>query len=256
MKRPLRQHGINPVLLTLPSISYVVARSLPGNVIGVENRLPWRLQTDLKRFREITIGHPIIMGRKTHLSIGRPLPHRINIVLSRSAEQTIENDFWQKMDTGVLWAGNLESALYFADVISITRGQKDIFVIGGGEMYSIFYKLFNKIYLTEVLTGNELAGDASFPFRVDRRRWETLVDQRFPAGPTDQYPSRFRVLERKRRFVRYVEINEFYTDRVARERWLTRQLDLFEDYKIKNVHKPFVIPYQFRLFEEPAAACI
>jgi dihydrofolate reductase len=75
------------VLLALPSISYVVARSVPGYVIGTENRLPWRLHSDLKRFKEITYGHPIIMGRKTHLSIGRPLPGRTNIVLSRAADQ-------------------------------------------------------------------------------------------------------------------------------------------------------------------------
>lgn len=242
------------MLLTLPSISYVVARSLPGYVIGNENRLPWRLQTDLRRFKEITVGHAIIMGRKTHLSIGRALPHRINIVLSRRAGQSVENDFWQKTDTAVVWAGNLESALYFADVIAIARGQKDIFVIGGAEMYAIFNKLFNKIYLTEVLTGEQLPGDASFQFRIDKRRWVTLVDQHFPAGPFDEYPSRFRVLERKRKWVRYVEINEFYTDRVARKHWLARQLDLFEDYRVQNVHKPFVIPYQFKLFEEPAAA--
>ncbi len=242
------------MLLTLPSISYVVARSMPGYVIGRENRLPWRLKSDLKRFREITIGHPIIMGRKTHLSIGKALPGRTNIVLSRSGGQNIENDFWQKADTAVVWAGNLASALYFADVIAIAREQKDIFVIGGAEMYDIFNKLFNKIYLTEVLTGTELPGDARFRFRIDRRQWQTFVDQNIPAGPHDQYPSRFRILERKRKWVRYVEINEFYTDNDARQRWLTRQLDLFADYKAQNVRKPFVIPYQFGLFEEPMAA--
>ena len=240
------------MLLTLPSISYVVARSVPGYVIGNENRLPWHLQTDLKRFKEITIGHPIIMGRKTHLSIGRPLPGRINIVLSRSANQTLENDFWQRTETAVVWAGNLESALYFADVIAIARDQQDIFVIGGAEMYAIFNRLFNKIYLTEVLTGKKLSGDATFPFSIDKRRWATLVDQDFPAGLHDQFPSRFRILERKRKWVRYVEINEFYTDATAKQRWLHRQLDLFEDYKARNVHKPFVIPYQYKLF--PAAA--
>lgn len=242
------------MLLTLPSISYVVARSLPGYVIGNENRLPWHLKTDLKRFKEITIGHPIIMGRKTHLSIGRPLPGRVNIVLSRKADQNVENDFWQRAETAVVWAGNLESALYFADVISIARDQKDIFVIGGAEMYTIFQKLFNKIFLTEVLTGKRVPGDATFQFPIDKRRWETLVDEHFPAAPFDQYPSRFRVLERKRKCVRYVEINEFYTDSIARQQWLSRQLDLFEDYRVRNVRKPFVIPYQYKMFGEKAAA--
>lgn len=153
-----------------------------------------------------------------------------------------------------MWAGNLASALYFADVIAIAREQKDIFVIGGAEMYDIFIKLFNKIYLTEVLTGKEIAGDAKFEFRVDKRQWETFVDENFPAGPHDQYPSRFRVFERKRKRVRYVEINEFYTDSVARQRWITRQLDLFEDYRVQNPHRPLIIPYQYKLFEQPIAA--
>jgi dihydrofolate reductase len=231
-----------------------VARSLPGFVIGNENRLPWHLQSDLKRFKEITVGHPIIMGRKTHLSIGRPLPNRTNIVLSRSADQNLENDFWQKLETSVVWAGNLPSALYFADVISIAREQQDIFVIGGAEMYKMFNRLFNKIFLTEVLTRTQIPGDATFEFRVDKRQWETLVDEDIPSGPRDEYPSRFRVLTRKRKCVRYVEVNEFYTDATARKGWLTRQLDLFEDYKAQNVRKPFVIPYQYKLFEESAAA--
>ena len=242
------------MFLTLPSISYVVARSLPGFVIGNENKLPWKLQTDLKRFREITFGHPVIMGRKTHLSIGRPLPGRTNIVLSRKSSEKIENDFWQKTETSVVWAGDLASALYFADVISIAKNKRDIFVIGGAEMYNIFYKLFNKIYLTEVLTGKKLPGDATFEFRIDKRQWGTFEDLHFPAGPQDQYPSRYRVLERKRKWVRYVEINEFYTDAVAKQRWVSRQLDLFKDCTSHNVHSPFVIPCQFKMFEEPLAA--
>jgi dihydrofolate reductase len=239
------------VLFALPSISYVVARSQPGHVIGNENRLPWHLQTDLKRFKEITSGHAIIMGRKTHLSIGRALPKRTNIVLSRSADQTIENDFWRRSETSVIWAGNLASALYFADVVAISREQQDIFVIGGAEMYKMFEKLFNKIYLTEVLTKKRIQGDATFDLSLDRRRWATCEETNFPAGPHDEYPSRFSILERKRKSIRYVEINEFYTDGIARQKWLSRQLDLFEDYKTKNVRKAFIIPYQF---EFPLAA--
>ncbi len=121
-------------------------------------------------------------------------------------------------------------------------------------MYNIFNKLFNKIYLTEVLPGKRLEGDATFSFSIDRRQWQTLEDAYFPSSPSDEYPSRFRILERKRKCVRYVEINEFYTDGAARQHWLARQLDLFEDFKTKNVRKSFVIPYQYKLFEEKAAA--
>jgi dihydrofolate reductase len=245
---------MEPVQLTLPSISYVVARSFPGYVIGNKNRLPWHLRSDLRRFKEITYGHPIIMGRKTHRSIGRALPGRTNIVLSRTADQNIENDFWQKTDTSLIWAGNLPSALYFADVVAVSRELKDVFVIGGAEMYAMFNKLFNKIYLTEVLTGKELPGDAKFHFRLDKRQWQTFTDENISAGPDDEYPSRYRVLERKTKRVRYVEVKEFYTDSVARQRWITRQLDLFEDYKTQNERKPFVIPYQYKLFEQSIAA--
>ena len=242
------------MLIALPSISYVVARSFPGYVIGDKNRLPWHLQSDLRRFKQITFGHPIIMGRKTHLSIGRPLPGRTNIVLSRNANQNIENNFWQKAETTVLWAVDLPSALYYADVISIAHEQNDIFVIGGAQMYNIFNKLFNKIYLTEVLTGKQITGNATFDFKIDKRQWTTYEDRYFPEGPHDEYPSRYRILERKRKWVRYVEVNEFYSDAVARKRWVARQLDLFEDYKEKNPHKPFKIGYQYKLFEEPMAA--
>lgn len=242
------------MLLALPSISCVVARSIPGCVIGNESRLPWRLQTDLKRFKETTIGHAVIMGRKTHLSIGRPLPGRANIVLSRRLNSGVENGFWQRSETALVWAGDLPSALYFADVLSFAQGQKDIFVIGGAEIYSIFYKLFNKTYLTEVLTGREPPGDAKFRFRIDKRQWETLADQNFPAGPNDEYPSRFRMLQRRRKWVRYLEINGSCSDDLARQRWVARQLDLFEDYKAQHARRPFVIPYQYKLFEEKAAA--
>lgn len=240
--------------ITLPSISYVVARSSPGDVIGNENRLPWHLRSDLKRFKEITFGHAIIMGRKTFLSIGRPLPGRINIVLSRTAESNLENDFWQRAETATVWAGNLESALFFADVISIARDQKDFFVIGGAEMYSMFLRLFNKIYLTEVLTGKKIAGDATFPFRIDKRRWNTILDERHEAGQHDEYPSRYRILERRRKWVRYVEVNDFYTEKAIRADWVNRQLDLFKDYELRNVRAPYVIPYQYKLFEEQTAA--
>ena len=240
--------------LTLPSISYVVARSLPGNVIGRDNQLPWHLRTDLQRFKEITYGHPIIMGRKTHLSIGRALPGRVNIVLSRTAESTIENSFWHKAETATVWAGNLESALFFADVISISKGQGEFFVIGGSEMYHMFLKLFNKIHLTEVLTGEKIEGDATFSFRIDRRRWNTISDHEYPASASDEYPSRYRVLERKRKTVRYVEVDEFYTGRSTKIEWLHRQLDLFEDYRAHKPKTPYVIPYQYKLFEEKAAA--
>src|SRR5215470_13252515 len=117
--------------MRLPSISYVVARSWPDSIIGRRNVMPWHLRTDLQRFKTITIGHPIIMGRKTFLSIGRALPGRVNIVLSRGAEFDPNNGLWHHDETMLLWAENRESALFFADVISIAKEKSDFFVIGG-----------------------------------------------------------------------------------------------------------------------------
>jgi dihydrofolate reductase len=242
------------VNLTLPSISYVVARSVPGDVIGRNNQLPWHLRTDLQRFKAITHGHAIVMGRKTYLSIGRPLPGRVNIVLSRQGVQQNENTFWQKAETTTVWAGNLESALFFADVISIAKNQKEFFVIGGAEMYAMFFRLFNKIHLTEVMTTARIEGDATFKFRVDGRRWSTKVDQRFPAGPHDDFPSRYRVLERKWKRIRYVEVDHFYTGHSTKVEWINRQLDLFRDYQAPPKSAPFIVPYQYKLFGEQAAA--
>src|SRR5688572_22376301 len=99
----------------MPSATSVVARSWPDLVIGIENKLPWHLGTDLRHFRKRTEGHAVVMGRKTFESIGRPLPRRQNIVLSRTQIPD------QK---GVQWAPNVETALLIADVFSICNFKK------------------------------------------------------------------------------------------------------------------------------------
>src|SRR5664279_4827418 len=137
--------------IRLPSISYVVARSSPEDIIGCDNKLPWHLRSDLKRFKEITSNHVIIMGRLTHESIGKPLPNRISIVLTREPTFDQRNSFWNFNDTTLLWANNRETALFLADVISIQKQQEEFFVIGGTYMFEIFKDLFNRVYLTEVL---------------------------------------------------------------------------------------------------------
>jgi hypothetical protein len=104
------------------------------------------------------------------------------------------------------------------------------------------------------LTGRAITGDATFHFRIDKRKWNTVLDEHYDVGPRDEYPSRFRILERKRKWVRYVEVNEFYTEKALRAGWISRQLDLFEDVRARTVRAPYVVPYQFKLFEERAAA--
>src|SRR5882724_3180559 len=122
----------------MPSISFIVARSSPGNVIGYENKLPWHLKSDLKRFREITTGHVVIMGRATFESIGRPLPNRTNIVLSRNPALTNSGGINFDEGTQLTWTNTFEDALLTADIISICRQKSDIFVIGGEAMYKLF----------------------------------------------------------------------------------------------------------------------
>jgi dihydrofolate reductase len=241
------------VRIRLPSISYIVARSWPDSIIGRDNRLPWHLRTDLQRFKKITMGHVIIMGRKTFLSIGRPLPKRTNVVLSRRSEFDRANSFWHREETMLLWAENRESALFFADVLSIANEMSDFFVIGGSEMYRVFRDLFNKIYLTEVITGHALQrteSDALFEYKIDNRQWHTIETQQIPPGPHDDYPSRFTVLERRTKTVRYVEVQDYYTEVQSRKIWLQRQLDLFGETTKRSPNKPLSIPYQFKLFEE------
>jgi dihydrofolate reductase len=192
------------------------------------------------------------MGRNTFISIGKALPGRVNVVLSRTPE-VLENSFWQQEETMLLWAGNRESALFFADVVSITKGRSDIFVIGGAEMYRVFGDLFNKIYLTEVITGDDLgveATDAVFEYKIDNRKWDTLSSEDVPAGPRDDYPSRFMVLERRTKHVRYVEVEDYFTEVDSERFWVQKQLDLFKDGR--DWRQPFCVPYQYEMFEEPS----
>src|SRR5208283_5180300 len=128
----------------LPSISLIVARSYPGNVIGYQNKLPWHIKSDLKRFKSITSGHVIIMGRSTFDSIGRVLPERTNIVMSATPRPSIGPSFQADETTQLFWTNRREDALFLADVISIWRKVDDIFVIGGEKMYTLFDDLVNR----------------------------------------------------------------------------------------------------------------
>ncbi len=129
-------------------ISIIVATSKNG-VIGDSNKLIWHLPEDLKRFKSLTTGHPIIMGRKTYESIGRPLPNRRNIVITRNSDWSVD---------GCEIVNSLEEA------ILITGG--DCFIIGGGEIYKKSIDIADRIYLT--LIDKEFEGDTTFP-KIDDR---------------------------------------------------------------------------------------
>ncbi|MCA1979648.1 MAG: dihydrofolate reductase [Thiobacillus sp.] len=128
-----------------PRIS-VIAALAKNRVIGVENRLPWRLPEDLAHFKALTLGHPILMGRKTFESLGRPLPGRANIVITRNPDFHV---------AGCQVAGSLPAA------IELCRDADELFFIGGAELYAQAIPLADRLYLTEVDV--EAAGDAWFP---------------------------------------------------------------------------------------------
>lgn len=198
----------------LASVSSIVARSYPGKFIGIDNQLPWHLPTDLKHFKSTTNGKPIIMGRKTFESIGRPLPNRYNIVLSRIREEDRKN---------LIWANSLESALYFADVYAICNKIDEIFIIGGSQMYSLFDKFVNKIYLTEVYSGL-INGDAKFEFDFPIDKWKTKSEVEFPATETDQYPFRISVLRKRLPHLRNEFLDDFLDPSGEKKEWRRRAM--------------------------------
>lgn len=238
--------------IELPSISYVVARSWPDGIIGRDNTLPWRLRSDLQRFKAITLHHVIIMGRRTYVSVGRPLPQRVNIILSRTAKFDDGSSIWEDGETMRIWAEDCESALFFADVMSVAKDQSDVFVIGGAEMYRAFGDLCNKVYLTEVLTGEAIRrepNDTVFEYDLDPRQWRTLESQLLPSGSGDDYPSRFTVLERKAKRTRSIEVDDGPTESQAKKHWLARQFDAFDRARLASPERPIKVAYQYRLFQ-------
>lgn len=130
-----------------PRISLIAALS-ENRVIGKEGKIPWHLKDDFRRFKERTIGHAIIMGRKTHESIGRPLPGRTNIVITRDVSRTIP---------GCVIAGSLSEALVKAREVE----SEEIFVIGGGQIYTEALNVADRLYLT--LVHAIIDGDTFFP---------------------------------------------------------------------------------------------
>jgi dihydrofolate reductase len=171
----------------MPSISFIVARSYPRNVIGYRNSLPWHLSTDLRNFRKITTNHVIVMGRKTHASIGRALPNRTNIVMTRSTVLTNYEKIDVAAGTQLIFTNTYEDTLFIADVISICRENDDIFIIGGQTMFELFGQFVNKVYLTQVIA--EVKGDSFFNMEFDRKEWKTLSEDSVPKNEgIDDYP--------------------------------------------------------------------
>ena len=138
-------------------ISLIVAMA-SNRVIGLNNKMPWHLSADLKKFKQITLGSPILMGRKTYESIGRPLPGRTNMIISRNT------DYQQ---AGCLVFNSLETALQTASGLT-----PELFVIGGSDHYQTLLPLADKLYLT--LINQAFEGDTYFP-EIDLNEWQEIA---------------------------------------------------------------------------------
>jgi dihydrofolate reductase len=163
--------------------SMIVAMA-QNRVIGRNNKLPWYLPNDLKYFKQVTMGLPIVMGRKTYESIGKPLPGRTNIVVTR-------NESWS-MD-GVKVVHSLEQAFELAASIAEIDGRDEVMIIGGDQLYQSALPLVDRIYLTEVHA--EVEGDAYFP-DFDRDHWNVVGCEDFAAEDPNPYDYSFVVLDR------------------------------------------------------------
>jgi dihydrofolate reductase len=161
-------------------ISAIVAAA-KNNVIGKDNEIPWYLPADLVYFKKTTLNHHVIMGRKCFSSIGRPLPKRVNIVVTR--------DPFFKAD-GVLVAHNMEEALGLA----YDDGAEEVFILGGGEIYRDSMDLWDKLYLTEVDLLPE--GDVFFP-EIDPEAWTETWREEHEPDEKNECAYTFRLLERK-----------------------------------------------------------
>ena len=167
-----------------PVIALVVARAENG-AIGVGGDLPWRLSTDLKRFRQVTLGKPVIMGRRTFMSLPRALDGRVNIVLTRNAAFVAP---------GAVMAYNLEEAFDVARKEAAKAGVDEIMVIGGDDVFRAVLPMARRIYLTEVHASphaDTWLGD------FDLEDWRELSRERHEPGPKDLYPFSFVLLERR-----------------------------------------------------------
>ena len=164
-------------------LSIIVAAS-QNNVIGNDGGMPWRLSNDLQRFKKLSLGKPIIMGRKTFDSIGKPLPGRTNIVVTRDKE-------WQS--PGAVNVQSLDRAIELAGEIASSTGEEEIFVIGGGEIYRQALDSADRIYLTRVQA--DIEGDTDFP-ELQGEDWRPSHEEHVPADQKNSHPTTFVVLDR------------------------------------------------------------
>ena len=159
-------------------LSMIVAHA-NNRVIGKDNDMPWHLPADLAYFKKTTLGKPIIMGRKTYESIGRPLPGRQNIVISRDANYQAE---------GIDVVSSVDAAL------ALVNDVKEVMVIGGGAIYQHCLPVAQRLYITHIEA--EIDGDTYFP-EYDLQHWQKMTSELRPADENNQYPLEFAVYQRE-----------------------------------------------------------
>ena len=160
-------------------LSIIVAKSI-NNAIGKDNKLLWKIPDDMKRFKEITTGHTVIMGRKTFESIGKVLPNRLNIILTRDPNYKID-------DPNVKILGGV------SDLEKYINDENENFVIGGAQIYSILMPKCQKLYVTQV--DKDLVGDTYFPV-IRENEWEVTEKTE---GPKDENDFKYEYITYKRK---------------------------------------------------------
>ena len=162
----------------------LIAAMAQNRVVGIDNKLPWHLPEDLKYFKRITTGKAVIMGRKTYESIGRPLPNRTNIVITRSTEFSAP---------GIEVVNSLDAAIELAENVSLINAVDEVMVIGGAQIYEAALPQADRLYLTHVHANVE--GDAYFP-DVDMSQWKELGREDYDASETNPYNYSFVVYDK------------------------------------------------------------
>lgn len=162
----------------------LIVAAAENGIIGKDNDMPWKISSDLKYFKKVTMDKPVIMGRKTFESIGKPLPGRVNIVITRDTSFTYE---------GVITAHSVEMAIDVAKSMAEVKGLKEIMVIGGAEIYTLFLPFADRLYLTRIHA--EIDGDTSFP-ELNPDEWLEYSREDHVAGEKDSHDHSFLVLDR------------------------------------------------------------
>jgi dihydrofolate reductase len=161
-------------------ISFIVAKA-ENNVIGKNNGLPWHLKDDLMSFKKITMGHHILMGRKTFESIGKPLPGRMSLVIS--SEPRANSD-------SVFWFNSIFRAIKQAE----RNGETELFIIGGEKIFKYALSLVDRIYLTDIKQAVE--GDVYFP-QLSLKNWKKISEQYFEKNAGNDFDFSIQILDRR-----------------------------------------------------------